>query len=122
MILQLWGSWFLLFGVTELIAMGLLTGSVLLLAAIPGRRDRRMMRLLAHNGRGVILIWLSVMVLALGAVYGIAGWWFSLIAFEPHGVAVFGSVGIAAVTWLANLILKRRQWLESLHRSQSGDE
>ncbi len=59
--------------------------------------------LIAHRGRGLLMIMGFVMLLTAVVAYGIANWWFGKIEFQPQGVAVFGSVGIVLLSWYLGL-------------------
>lgn len=75
--------------------------------------------LIAHRGRGLLMIMGFVMLLTAVAAYGIANWWFGKIEFQPQGVAVFGSVGIVLLSWLLGLPKKLRAFREKLTRINS---
>ncbi|WP_054723676.1 hypothetical protein [Lacticaseibacillus nasuensis] len=65
MLVQLWGSWLVLWLLARLLGLALMVGSFLALAWLPGRREQRLFGLFAHGGRGFYLLLLGVMTLAL---------------------------------------------------------
>lgn len=109
MILQLWGSWLVLFIIARVLGALAMLALVFGLALLPGNKAKRFEALMAHNGRNMFLLVLLAIVVALVGVYFVSQWWFTMIDFSPVGVAVFGSVGIAAITWITKFLRNRKQ-------------
>ena len=84
--------------------------------------DPESARLLAHRGRGLLVIMGIVMLLTVVGAYGIATWWFAKIEFQPQGVAVFGSVGIVLLSWLVGLPKKLRRFRGKVSADQKRDK
>lgn len=78
--------------------------------------------LIAHRGRGLLVIMGIVMLLTVVGAYGIATWWFAKIEFQPQGVAVFGSVGIVLLSWLVGLPKKLRRFRGKVSADQKRDK
>ncbi|MCX2455538.1 hypothetical protein [Lacticaseibacillus nasuensis] len=108
MLVQLWGSWLVLWLLARLRGLALMVGSFLALAWLPGRREQRLFGLFANGGRGFYLLLLGVMTLALLGVALLANWWFAVIRFTPRWLAVVGAVGICLITWGSQLRPARR--------------
>lgn len=120
MIWQLWGSWLLLFIIARVIAVAAMLAVVLGMAWLPGNKAKRFAALMAHDGRNLFGLVLVAMVIALIGVYFAAQWWFTAIDFAPVGVAVFGSVGIAAIAWISKFIKNRKQFTAQLKAAAKG--
>ncbi|AKU35958.1 hypothetical protein AKG30_07965 [Lacticaseibacillus paracasei] len=104
MFIALWASWLVLFVVTKILAAVLYLVVLFAYMKLPWRTpNQRGYWLIAHRGRGLLVIMGIVMLLTVVGAYGIATWWFAKIEFQPQGVAVFGSVGIVLLSWLVGL-------------------
>ncbi|QVI33674.1 hypothetical protein BVJ53_02680 [Lacticaseibacillus chiayiensis] len=111
MVIALWTSWLVLFFVTKVLAASLYFVVLLVYLRLPWRTPSQRGRwLIAHRGRGLLVLMGIVMLLTALAAYGIANWWFGKIEFQPQGVAVFGSVGIVLLSWLIGLPKKLRDF------------
>lgn len=75
--------------------------------------------LIAHRGRGLLMIMGFVMLLTAVVAYGIANWWFGKIEFQPQGVAVFGSVGIVLLSSLLDCLRNYALFEKKLTRINS---
>lgn len=123
MIIQLWGSWLVLFIIARLLGGAVMLLAMLGMAAMPGDRNKRFAKLIANNGRGMYALIGVVLLIALVGVYFVSQWWFAFIEFTPVGVAVFGSVGIAGITWLGSFIQKRRDFqIKMAHMNDDDDD
>ncbi|WP_461212937.1 hypothetical protein [Lacticaseibacillus sp. GG6-2] len=124
MIVALWGSWLLLFILARLLVALMMVLTMLALVLLPGNRNRRFARLTGNGYRGLFGVSIVVSLVALAGVYFLAQWWFTLINFAPVNVAVFGSVGIAAITWVMTIFKKRHRLSDRLaaYRDQHADD
>ncbi|WP_424320548.1 hypothetical protein ACPD8N_08395 [Lacticaseibacillus chiayiensis] len=126
MVIALWTSWLVLFFVTKVLAASLYFVVLLVYLRLPWRTPSQRGRwLIAHRGRGLLVLMGIVMLLTALAAYGIANWWFGKIEFQPQGVAVFGSVGIVLLSWLIGLPKKLRDFRHKmtidLHHDNGDD-
>lgn len=115
MLITLWGSWFVLFLVARMVGVLSTLAVIGIVTWLPGDRNSRMQRLLANNGRGFFTAVVVGFLLALVIVGFLSRWWFMTIDFHPVWLAVFGSVGIAALTWALNFFHHRGTFIQRLH-------
>nr|WP_154243960.1 hypothetical protein [Lacticaseibacillus rhamnosus] len=112
-----------MFFVTKILAAVLYFAVLLIYMKLPWRTpNQRGYWLIAHRGRGLLMIMGFVMLLTAVVAYGIANWWFGKIEFQPQGVAVFGSVGIVLLSWLLGLPKKLRAFREKINADQQQDK
>lgn len=110
----------MLFLIARLLGGAVMILAMFIMAALPGDRNQRFAKLIQNNGRGMYALIGIVLLIALVGVYFVSQWWFAMIEFTPVGVAVFGSVGIAGITWLSSFIKKRKDF--QLKMSQMHDD
>lgn len=122
MIIQLWGSWLVLFLIARLLGGAVMILAMFIMAALPGDRNQRFAKLIQNNGRGMYSLIGIVLLIALVGVYFVSQWWFAMIEFTPVGVAVFGSVGIAGITWLSSFIKKRKDFQIKMSQMHDDDD
>ena len=123
MVIALWASWLVLFFVTRVLAASLYFVVLLVYLRLPWRTPSQRGRwLIAHRGRGLLVLMGIVMLLTALAAYGIANWWFGKIEFQPQGVAVFGSVGIVLLSWLIGLPKKLRNFRSKMNLNQQQNK
>ncbi|MFD1431970.1 hypothetical protein [Lacticaseibacillus yichunensis] len=123
MLIALWGSWLLLYLIARVVGALITTAIILLAAVLPGDRETRFQRLAAKNGRGLMTILAVALVAALVATGFIAVAWFRAINFYPVWIAVFGAVGICALTWGMRFFHSRQDMIDQLsHWNDDGDE
>ena len=122
MIIQLWGSWLVLFIIARLLGGLVMILAMFIMAFLPGDRNLRFTKLIANNGRGMYSLIGVVLLIALIGVYFVSQWWFAFIEFTPVGVAVFGSVGIGGITWLSSFIKKRHDFQLKMAQMHDDDE
>ncbi len=121
--IALWASWLVLFVVTKILAAVLYLVVLFAYMKLPWRTpNQRGYWLIAHRGRGLLVIMGIVMLLTVVGAYGIATWWFAKIEFQPQGVAVFGSVGIVVLSWLVGLPKKLRRFRGKVSADQKRDK
>lgn len=118
MLITLWGSWFVLYLIARMVGVLSTLAVIEIVAWLPGDRANRLQRLMANNGRGFFTAVLVGFLLALVVIGYLSRWWFVTIAFQPVWVAVFGSVGIAALTWALNFYHNRGTFMQRLHDEQ----
>ncbi|WP_054718575.1 hypothetical protein [Lacticaseibacillus manihotivorans] len=83
MIIQLWGSWLVLFLIARLLGGAVMILAMIIMAALPGDRDQRFAKLIQNNGRGMYALIGVVLLIALVGVYFVSQWWFAMIEFTP---------------------------------------
>lgn len=96
--------------------------AMLMMAALPGDRNQRFAKLIQNGGRRMYTLIGVVLLIALVGVYFVSQWWFAMIEFTPVGVAVFGSVGIAGITWLSSFIKQRKAFQLKMAHMHDDDE
>lgn len=110
MLIILWASWLVSYVVARLLAAGLLMVLIIITARIPGDQEKRFLKLMQHHGRGLFLLFGLAAIVTLLIIGVLAYWWFGWLHFSPRWVAVFGSIGVAAVAWIVNYIKHRGQF------------